>query len=1262
MSILLEIDNADGRGRVNYTRYLASAESTPVTLRDRMNQPALLDFSLVPSDDRLIAPRRSGYVRLSGLADALPPGGPRAPGPLFTGYLTNEPAIEFLGVLNGQAVHGYRYQATSEEYLLNVKRIGVLPPFLNQTAGQILRFLTEQLQPGRFDLSQVAEGALVPVFVAEPDQSWSEIARELAEQSGFSYRVLDAKVIFQPVGDQPAGVSVNERNPHFRPEALEVAPLGNPIHNDVTVFGGSEPQATYREYFIGDGFTSQFALSAPVFGSESARLLADDFTGATFDSTRWKETDPQNVISLFQGRLNVTGGTGNVGDSTLLAHQAIELSGELELLHGEFEFVAPSTGILGGLYSSAALTQSDCLIGFDCSPISGTTRLRGLIAGIVQAPEIPVQSNHHYILLTRLSADQAFRSQLSFFGSGTAFGGGSIPAAVRIVLEVRDIDLADPTRVTNTILYESELTLLPPFVFFAPINSADLHVVCNFLQVTRPIQARLTTEKPGELPRARRLGFGIAGQDATITSDPNQNRWTLEFYDDTIPVRGEKLTISYRAAGRARARVRDTTSIASEAAAAGDDGMRAVVLQDIKPLPRTSAETELAALAYLAEHTTPRYEGQYSTWSDLAEGFPRSGRFLEVAVEKRYPTFTALIRGVTSEFRELATERILHTLSFGQPSRFEELLKQFAEPEKILRGQEVPPLSAIGTGEVGNSHITEIGEFRLSGVSSSFFTLDFGAAAPAGQTFEVRRGDQGWSKGSVAGSSQNVMGTYLTQTALLPRSARNTTYFIRPVASNGQTSRYSGVIAIHFPLIPARPQSLQVIFGVDEKQRPVIQAIVELSESQLADVDRVELRNSDDTAVLGRWDFGQLVREGSLYRASLTLENSVALLRSKTLHAYTQNVLGEYSTATTATGTQAVPLKPVLAPGNSVGQILELLLDRVANEILETEMQVASPSGSFASPVQDAKLPGQPEKFSFVATQSGAWSFRARRRDSLGWSPWSDEQQGQVGPQILVFDVKFFRARELDPSVGAAINGQNLLPNGEFFLGGVAGQEGIHVARYFGLINAAVSGAEVDFASASNEMQWKSGVSISAANPGVRSLLSNLGRALNPGEPVTFSAALRHNGSGTFSRAVRLALRSPSTPSYDKISDIPVGRITGNYQWFSVTFQLPGTQAVPADLAVEVSVVATAGQSLATDLFCDKVILNRGHRPAAFSLALWDVIPLSWNVAAGAYDLPATSIAATPRGTDPGNAGRLAGTGTEDLDPDFTDRYFRSTL
>jgi hypothetical protein len=41
--------------------------------------------------------------------------------------------------------------------------------------------------------------------------------------------------------------------------------------------------------------------------------------------------------------------------------------------------------------------------------------------------------------------------------------------------------------------------------------------------------------------------------------------------------------------------------------------------------------------------------------------------------------------------------------------------------------------------------------------------------------------------------------------------------------------------------------------------------------------------------------------------------------------------------------------------------------------------------------------------------------------------------------------------------------------------------------------------------------------------------------------------------------------------------------------------------------------------------------------------------------------LPATALASTPRSTNPGNAGLLAGTGTEDLDPDFTQRFFRTT-
>lgn len=1262
MAIKFEIDNGDLRGRVDYTRYLTSPSQAPVVLRDRMNSPALLDFSLLPANDEFATPRRGAYVRLTGLADALPPGGPRVPGPFFTGYVTNEPAIEFLGVRNAKPLYGYRLQATSEEYLLNIKRIGTLPPFLSQTAGQILRFLTELLQPGRFNTEGVADGAVIPYFAAEPDSSWSEIARQLAERSGFYYRVLDAKIFFQPVGDLPAGIRVDSSDRHFRPDALEVTPVGNPIRNDVTVFGGTEPQAWVREYFVGDGFTSRFPLALPVYGVESAQLLTDDFVGPVLDATRWKETDPEEFVTPFEGRLNITGGTGNLGETTLAAQQAVELGGELELIHGEYEFVAPSTGILGGLYANASSGLSDCLIGFDVSPVAGTTHLRAIVSGVVQAPEVIVEAEHHYILVTRLSADQPFRTQQSFASLEQTFGGTSIAARIKVTLEVQALDLANPSAPASTVLYEETLADLPPFAFYAPINSADLHAVVNFLQVMRPIQAALETEAVGGPPRTRKLGFGIAPHDATITTDPHRNQWALEFYEDTIPALGERIVLSYRAAGRARARVRDAASVAAEAVLAGDDGARAAVLSEINPAPRTSEEAELAAQAYLTDHVNPRYEGHYTTWGDFAELFPRSGRLLEVRDASRYPVFNAMVRGVSSEILELTGERILHTVEFGQPSRFEDLLKAFAPAEGILHSSEDISLAAVETEQVGAVYLPDVAGAELTSVTPDFFGIRMRQPPPVGGKFEIRRSDLGWSTSEQAGTEQNLLGSVTAQEFFLARTARSQKFFIRPVDGGGKTSRFSSIVAVRYPLIPPAPQSLEIVFGLDEQQKPIFRVAVEIAEADSEDVDAVELRNSDNTTVLARWDFAQLVNEEGAYRATLLLDNSVALARSKTLYAYTQNVLGEYSPSASTTAQKSEPFKPSLTPGHSVGQILEILLDRAAEPILETEFQVAGPGSTFAAPTQDVLLPGQPEKFSFVATQSGGWAFRARRRDLLGWSPWSDESQGQIPGEVLVFEVQFFQARELDPSIGAAINAQNLLPNSEFFLPGISGQEGTSAARYYTLRNAAADGSEVTHVPETNEMQWLSGVEFASANPGLRSLLVNLGGLFNPGEPLTFSAALRHSGTGPFSHAARFALRSASEPDYDQSGLIAADRIGSNYQWFSVTFMLPADRAVPGDLAVEITLEIAAGQLQSSELFCDKVILNRGHRPAAFSLAPWDVVALAWNSSAGAYELPATAVAPSPRSTDPGNAGRLAGTGTEDLDPDFTERYFRLAL
>ena len=72
----------------------------------------------------------------------------------------------------------------------------------------------------------------------------------------------------------------------------------------------------------------------------------------------------------------------------------------------------------------------------------------------------------------------------------------------------------------------------------------------------------------------------------------------------------------------------------------------------------------------------------------------------------RQPEFTALVRGVTSEFRELGGEHTLHALELGEPSRFEDVLRRFIPPQNVLRESEAPapmPIERADVGVIGGS-------------------------------------------------------------------------------------------------------------------------------------------------------------------------------------------------------------------------------------------------------------------------------------------------------------------------------------------------------------------------------------------------------------------------------------------------------------------------------------------------------------------------------------------------------------------------------
>lgn len=372
----------NGAGYVDYTRYVM--DST-LTVEDAINVPTLLNFTLAPTDNSFSIPKRSAYVRVvsevyaSGSFSGYGGGGFGSGGyggggfvggnygsgkVLATGFITNAPEVEFLGMSPRQKQTGFQQVAyhvniTSDEWLLNCKALPYIPAFVGQTQGAILATLAQALLPGYFDVvTNVTAGDIVPYFQYTPDQTWSDIAKTFGDGSRYRYKVIDKKIYYQPFGDAPLGVVYDETQPqrNFFPLELTTNVVTVPPVNDAIVVGAIEPQANWENYFVGDGFTGNFPLLHNVFDGATALLLEDDWTETGFQTNLWFVNDPLNVFKLQGQGLQVVMGpiTGAINTEYVLGVNGVELGGGLNIQHGEFLFTDRCLGgIVGGLYTGA---------------------------------------------------------------------------------------------------------------------------------------------------------------------------------------------------------------------------------------------------------------------------------------------------------------------------------------------------------------------------------------------------------------------------------------------------------------------------------------------------------------------------------------------------------------------------------------------------------------------------------------------------------------------------------------------------------------------------------------------------------------------------------------------------------------------------------------------------------------------------------------------------------------------------------------------
>ncbi len=776
----LEIDNLDGRGLQDYTAAVDS-EGLPQIVR-RLNKPAEFKASLLSTGAAFVVPgdgARLVFARAGGQT-------------MFTGYLTAAPEFEYLGWGERGPVYRYNLVAQSDEVILDRKRLPDRSPFVNRSAGNALRQMTQDLLPGAFDLTAAQDVDTLAAYDPDPQKQWSAHAGEIALQTRGAYRTMNGALIFSPEGTATYILSETDRN--FSSGGLK---LQSPeaILNDATILGNVEPQAYVKDYFVGDGLSLKFYLSQTPFTKGSSTLFIDEFTGTSPDPTRWSVTDPSNAVSTNGGKLRVAGGSGSDGQTLVQFVEEVELGGAWVLQHGNTTFNAASLGIIGGLYTGA-VSQATCLAGFQITPNGVASNIQALINGAPVGGALATVTGHQYVFTTRFYSLEIYRQQQRFHSAlhpaGSAYGGASVSADVRIVLEVHDIDPTNPGSLVapSTVLFDDIISNAPGFCAYALINAINLQCDIAFTRLIQAADTEVRSALPGESYRTRLVGALSDGAECNIVSGP-----ALDFFTAYVPAPNELIEVHYRGSGRSVARVQNSASIAAHASGS-DDGLRGTVRQIGSPPTRTATDCENAALALLEYGNTVACAGEYETWSDFLPGgaidiFP--GDALQVNAPSRGAAFSAIVREAEIVVHDLAGEHSIYKIKFANDAA-EVLSFEFRSGAAFIPQGTI----ALNTAQVGSTYLPAATAAVITQVNSTTINVDTGASPIAGGGFEVRWSDTGWGQSN----DRNLVGRFGVQTFVLPRLARAQSYFLRQFDASvpPKYSRYSAALHVDYPL------------------------------------------------------------------------------------------------------------------------------------------------------------------------------------------------------------------------------------------------------------------------------------------------------------------------------------------------------------------------------------------------------------------------------------------------------------------------------
>lgn len=796
----ITIDNLDGLGARDYTATIAP--EGPITVQRVLNEPTRCTAEVVVGEQGLPLPARLGRVIVEADDTTV----------LFTGYLATEPVRVYAGEASSGAVYRARLSAVSDEWLLD--RAGSGAPAtagvsLALSGDALLARLTARAQAGQ--AAAITSGATTGarpsgVFAARATEPWSVNAALAASASYAGYRALAGEVTLEPAGavthnfsDADGTLSVAEL------QASAVRELAN----DVTLSGDEEPAAYISESFEGDGTTTAFELSEPVYRDSKRTLVEDSFDGATVDASQWTLVDPGSHLALSGAGLTINGGNGQDGQTTLTALDAVELGGSVLIELGGVELGAASDGMLAGLYQGAAVL-ADCFAGFrvrqSTSGTGGVTILVPVLNGVEVGASFTPVAGHSYTLRLRLHCVEMQRVMQVYYcmvdGQVQSFGSGSgVTAPLDVVFEL--IDEGASSNTPATVLYDTAaapgaVTSSPATCAFVAVNSTQIFGSIRSVEVTRPGSAWVVSTLPSGVKQTRLIGSAGQGVDCTVSYGTSAGTpGKVTFLSGRVPVAGEIVTVQYRNGQRSVARIADAASVAAEAQAGGAGGISGTsrwLGKVLQPEARSSADCEMAAQAVLAFATsrTAAVAGSYAVVNPAADIWPGD----VLAVTSDGATSSLLVRGVEVKDGNAVPEIRRYAIKFAN-----DWATEWADglglklSESIAADAYLPETAATGPAQV----LANLQQLSATSISGTEIQIDAGCDPPSGGGFEVRRRD--WSFGANVDTADLVLRSPVRSFSI-PRAAQVERYYVRmyDASSPALYSRFSSAVFVNVPL------------------------------------------------------------------------------------------------------------------------------------------------------------------------------------------------------------------------------------------------------------------------------------------------------------------------------------------------------------------------------------------------------------------------------------------------------------------------------